>query len=267
MSFLAGKRIVVTRAPAQAAGLRAVLEAEGARVVLCPTIQVTAPDDYQPLDAALRRLPECGWIVFTSANGVRFTLDRMNALGLDPARLRWLRVAAVGAETERALAERGIPVAFSGTGGGAIGLATTLPSVEGASILLARSDIADPLPADILRRRGAAHADDVVAYRTVPVAPPQGGIAELERGVDAITFTSPSTVLGFIATGPGWRALLGEARVVTIGPTTSAAAREAGLEVHAEAEEPDARALVAALATVLSRRSGVRGAAAGAADQ
>jgi uroporphyrinogen-III synthase len=74
-------------------------------------------------------------------------------------------------------------------------------------------------------------------------------------------------VLGFIATGPGWRALLGEARVVTIGPTTTAAAREAGLEVHAEAEEPDARGLVAALATVLSRRSGVRGAAGGAADQ
>jgi uroporphyrinogen-III synthase len=191
----------------------------------------------------------------------------MNALHLDSARLRWLRIAAVGAETERALADRGTPVTFSGTGGGAIGLATTLPSVEGASILLARSDIADPAPADILRRRGAARADDVIAYRTVPVAPPQEAIAELELGVDAVTFTSPSTVRGFIAAGPGWRALLRGARVVTIGPTTTAAARDAGLEVHAEAQEPDARALVAALATALSRRSEARGPAGGAANQ
>jgi uroporphyrinogen III methyltransferase/synthase len=253
MSVLAGKRIVVTRAPAQAAGLRTVLEGEGAEVVLCPTIQVTAPEDYGPMDAALSQLSNHAWLVFTSANGVRFTLDRMSEIGIDYARRCWLRVAAVGAETQRALAERGVPVTFVGAGGGAAGLARSLPSVEGTTVLLARSDIADPVPADILRSRGAMRADDIIAYRTVPVPPPANAIEELERGVDAVTFTSPSTVRGFVALGPRWRRLLGDARIVTIGPTTSAAAKDVGLEVHAEAEEPDARALVEALIAALRR--------------
>jgi len=251
MSALAGKRIAVTRAPAQAAALRTLLEGLGARVVPCPTILVTAPDDYGSLDDALWGLPDHGWLVFTSANGVRFTLDRMRALGID-ARLRWLRVAAVGAETERALAERGVPVVFIGAGGGALGLAKSLPAVEGAHLLLARSDMADHSPADILRTRGALRVDDVVAYRTVPVAPPADAVEELERGVDAVTFTSPSTVRGLAAVGPSWRGLVEGARIVTIGPTTTAAAHEAGLTVHAEAEEPDARALVAALERALA---------------
>lgn len=251
---LAGKRVVITRAPERAGALRSALEAEGARVVLCPTIRIDPPDSYEALDAALARLGEYGWILFTSASGVSFTLGRMEHVGLGPASLKWHRVAAVGAETERALAARGVDVTFSGSGEGAVGLAEALPEVRGAAVLLARSDLADPAPARILARRGACRVDDVVAYRTVPTAPEPAAIVELARGVDAVTFTSPSTVRGF-SLAPRWRELLGGAVVVTIGPTTSAAARAAGLEVHAEAKEPSAAEVVRAVASALFRKA------------
>jgi uroporphyrinogen III methyltransferase/synthase len=254
MTALAGKRVVVTRALEQAGTLRSALEAEGAYVVLCPTIRVAPPDSYAALDTALGRLGEYGWVVFTSANGVRFTLDRMAELGLGPASLRWHRVAAVGMETERTLAARGVGVTFSGVGEGAAGLAEVLPEVLGAAVLLARSDLADATPVEILARRGARRVDDVVVYRTVPTPPKPEAIAELERGVDALTFTSPSTVRG-LSLVPRHQDLLAGAAVATIGPSTSAAAREAGFTVHAEAEEPNAAGLVRAVAAALSRRA------------
>jgi len=247
-SPLAGKRVVVTRAPEQADGLCRVLEGVGAFPIRCPTIHLAPPDGWEEVDAALGRLGDYDWVVFTSANGVRFMLERVVELGAGSDGLRAARIATVGSRTAEALAERSLEAAFVGPSGGSIPLAEQLGSVTGARILLARSDRADPVAGDILRRRGAQSVDEVVAYRTLPSAPSGWALDELRRGVDALTFTSPSTVEGFIGVGPEWRALVAGVIVACLGPTTSAAAREAGLEVHVEPEEKSMNGLVRALA-------------------
>jgi porphobilinogen synthase len=98
--------------------------------------------------------------------------------------------------------------------------------------------------------------DDVVAYRTIPGAPAGSALDELRRGFDAITFTSPSTVYGFSEVGPEWRRLAEGAIVATIGPTTTAAAREAGLSVHEAEEKSDRRAGGGPRERALQKRQG-----------
>ncbi len=255
-SSLAGKRVLVTRAVEQAEGLCRALEEARAVPLRCPTIRLTAPASWTEVDAALARLADYDWIVFTSANGVRFTLDRMRQLTGGVGDLGGSRVAVVGERTAGALAERGGEASFVGPSEGSVPLAESLPDMEGAAVLMARSDRADPVAGDVLRRRGAARVDEVVAYRTVPTRPPEGAVLELSRGVDAATFTSPSTVYGFMLLGGDPRRLLLGALVASLGPTTTAAARESGLEVHVEPEERSTRGLVAALADAFARRRG-----------
>jgi uroporphyrinogen III methyltransferase/synthase len=248
MSGLEGKRIVVTRAEEQAQELCRELESAGARVVRCPAIRVAAPESYGDLDRALGRLEQYRWLAFTSTNGVRAVLARMAELDIEPAALDPSRVAAVGSGTAGALRSRGIqPVFVSGVERSAA-LARTLEPVRGERILLARADIADPGVAGILRERGAERVDDIVAYRTLLLAPSPEALGELRRGVDGITFTSPSTVRGFLRIDQDRRALLSGVRVASLGPATTAVARSEGLEVDVEAVEKSMKGLVEALA-------------------
>jgi uroporphyrinogen III methyltransferase / synthase len=251
---LVGKRIVVTRAEGQAESLCLALQERGAHPVHCPTIRLEGPEQWAPLDRALQRLDAFDWVVFTSVNGVRFALDRSEAIGMGADALRSVRVAVVGTRTARALEERGIEAAFVAPDEGSIPLAEALGPVEGAAILMARSDLADPVAGQILRRRGAREVREVVAYRTLPVAPEGPGLLELRLGIDGITFTSPSTVHGLVALGPEWRRLVSGAIVATLGPTTTGAAREAGLAVE-EADEKSIQSLVEALARGFALRS------------
>jgi uroporphyrinogen-III synthase len=248
VSSLAGKRVVVTRAADQAADLCARLEAAGAVPVRCPTIVISPPLSYDEVDRALASLGSFEWAVFTSANGVRFLLERASL----PAALR---VAAVGKTTAAAMERHGISVAFVPTEEGAHGLAETLPDVEGRPVLLVQGDKSDHLLATELRVRGA-RVTTVVAYRTVPVAPSGAGLEALKEGADALTFTSPSTVEGFVALGPDWRGLARRAVVATMGPTTTAAALTRGLGVHAEARERSMDALVDAVASAFGMVGG-----------
>jgi uroporphyrinogen-III synthase len=247
MRSIEGKRVVITRADEQAGELAALLEAAGAVPVRAPTILIAPPASYAELDAALAGVRAHDWLVFTSANGVRSLLGRAEQLGVE---LR-TRVAAVGGTTSRALGERGVPVAFVPPEERASALGATLPDVEARSVLLVRGEKADPALARLLEARGA-HVAAVTAYRTLPVAPSGQGLEELRLGTDVITFTSPSTVEGFVSLGPEWRSLARHAIVVTIGPTTTAAALELGFGVHAEAHERSMSALVDAIASVFA---------------
>lgn len=255
MSALGGKRVVVTRADAQAAGLILALERTGATVVHCPTIRVSPPESFAELDAALDRLPDYRWVVFTSTNGARAVLSRMAELGRGPESLDPSRVAAVGASTARVLGAAGVGVAFVPETERSMALAESLEPVTGERILLTRADIADAAVAETLRRRGARAVDDVVAYRTALLAPGAEALAELRRGVDGITFTSPSTVRGFLRIGAGWPALLDGVVVASLGPATTEVARDAGIPVHAEAVERTMTGLVDALDRVFEQRS------------
>ncbi len=113
---LSGRRVVVTRARAQAQALVDLLEADGAEVLVFPCIEIVDPEDFAPADEALRRLDEYDWIVFTSANTVERFTGRAAALSMDLAdavsRASGLRVAAVGPATAAALVSRGVPPDF-----------------------------------------------------------------------------------------------------------------------------------------------------------
>jgi len=243
---LAGRRVLVTRPRPQAGALVDALRAEGAVTILLPTIAIRPADDLRPLDAAIARLADYAWLAFTSANGVEVFWDRLRALGTAvPA---GVRIAAVGTATARALAERGATLDFVPDEFVGARLGATLPDVEGRRVLLARASLAREELADALVARGAL-VDDVAVYDTIPEAPDPAGLAALERGVDAATFTSASTVRNF-ATLIGLRArqLLDGVAVACIGPVTADEARRLGFTVQVEPEEHTIPGLVRALA-------------------
>lgn len=254
---LAGLRVVVTRPEAGAGELAALLVAEGAAPLLCPTIRIAPPADSSDLDAALNRLagePASaggggpGWIVFASANAVAPFVARLTALGHRPEDLIGSGIGAVGPKTAAALAAHGLRVDLLPPDSTARALASAMGDVAGQRILLPQADIARPEIAQALRALGA-EVDAVVTYRTVPAEPDAAVLAELQRGFDVVTFASGSAVRGFMRLLEERlpRALLAPARIACIGPATAAVARELSLVVHVEADQHTAAGLVAAL--------------------
>lgn len=245
MSGLAGRTVVVTRAEHQARGLTEALRQRGARVVAMPTIAIRMVDDWAPLDAALRALDRYDWVVFTSSNAVTAFFTRLEALGL-----AWpgtTRIAAVGPPTAAALAARGapdavLPMTFRGEA-----LAQAMPGVSGTRILLPRGDLGREATVTTLEAAGAV-VDPVTVYHTEPATVDPSDRAALAGGVDAVTFTSPSTVRNFVAAlGPEAVAVLRRTVVACIGPVTAEAVRELALPAPLEAPEATTAGLVAAL--------------------
>ncbi len=238
------KRVVVTRARDQASELAEKLAAVGAEVIEFPTIEFRPPADPRPLDEALAKLGGYDWLIFTSANGVRFFAERHP----DLAAFRG-RVCAIGPATKEAAEELGLDVAMVPREYVAESLVADFASedLSGRRILLPRAAVARDVVPDELRRRGA-QVDVVEAYRTViPEDAAARAIAIFggRRKPDWITFTSSSTVINFVEAA-GAAALEG-VRVASIGPVTSATARRLGITVDAEAEEYTTSGLVAAM--------------------
>jgi uroporphyrinogen-III synthase len=251
---LQGRRIIVTRPEAQAGGLAARLRELGAEPVACPAIAITPPADFAALDAAIDRLDTYDRLIVTSANGVRALLGRMAELSRDIAPLQRLSIGAIGPATARALEEYGLRAGFVPTAYVAESILDEIGDVAGQRILLPRADIAREALAVGLRAKGAL-VDEVAAYRTVPGDGARELAAQLQRRqIDAITFTSSSTVRylldGLEAAGlerGAARALLGRSAIACIGPITAATARAEGLRVDVEAREYTGDGLVAAL--------------------
>ena len=249
---LAGMTIVVTRPRPQADELVRLLEAQGAQVVLAPAISIRPPADPAPLLEALARLETFDWVVFTSANGVDEVARRLEDAGQGMDRLASCEVAAVGPGTRRALERHGATVALMPETYRVETLAEALVArgeVRGLRFLLPRADRASLALTEVLGRAGA-DVTDVVAYETLQE---EGGdearpLLE-ERRVHYVTFTSASTVRGFL--GQVGAAVVRSAspplRIASIGPETSRQAAEEGLEVHLEAAEHTIPGLVEAI--------------------
>jgi len=252
---LAGKRVVVTRQVERSASLSDRLSTYGAQTILCPTIRITPPTSSVEMDCAISQIESYRWVVFPSANSARSMLQRMQETGISSDRLAEVSLAAVGPATRGELEIKGATVSYVPDEYVAERLGETLNPVMDERILVMKADIGESTLADILTRRGA-QVDEVVAYRTVPQAPAGNVVAELKRGVDVLTFTSPSTVRGFIEVGPDWRDLTVGVMIATIGPLTSEAARKVGLRVHVEAKEHTMEGLVSAIVTMVTGKAG-----------
>ena len=245
---LFGRSIVVTRAREQASELRSRLEQLGAEVLELPSIAI------EPIDVAVPDLRDCSWLVFTSANGVAAFFDRvLAAAGLDTRAIGGVRVAAIGPGTARALERRGVRADLVPERYVAESLLAAFPECARPRerVVVARAERARDVLPDGLRARGY-EVDVLPVYRTVTVAPDPDVLLRVRQGaVDAITFTSSSTVGNFCdAVGA-----LPEPQpvVVSIGPVTSETARQRGLRVDAEAPEHTIEGLVATLREVVHR--------------
>jgi uroporphyrinogen-III synthase len=254
---LAGRRIVVTRAARQSGGLRERLEQQGAEVMLLPTIEIVPPESYGPLDDALREAQRFAWLVVTSANGVRVIGERLTALGLELQSLGHLRCAAVGPSTAEAVRELGltvdvIPERYVGEA-----LADALKDqVHGQRVLLVRAAVARDVVPDALSAAGAV-VTVVDAYRTVVPADAVEGAKAIfgtEPFPNAVVFSSGSTVTHLLDVLRGACLVFPpQVACVSIGPVTSAALRDAGLLVAAEAETASLDGLVDACVRLLAR--------------
>jgi uroporphyrinogen-III synthase/uroporphyrinogen III methyltransferase/synthase len=254
---LEGRRVAVTRGKGAEDGLSARLRSLGAEVLEFPSIALAPPEDWAPLDAALRDLSRFDWAAFASVNAVEQTAARLEHLGLPVAALARLRLAAVGPATAEALRQAVrapdlVPQVSSGEG---LGAALRL-AARGLRILVPRAAEGRQELTDILAEAGA-EVTAPPAYRTVPAPPetlaPLGYLLE-RKLVDAVAFASPSAVRSVAAALGGRARLLGGLCLAAIGPTTAEAIRALGLPVGAQPATPGAEALADAIAEALGPR-------------
>jgi len=204
-------------------------------------IRIAPPDDYGPLDDACARAGEFNWIVFSSVNAVDAFLDRLLAGPQDLRALKGVKLCAVGPATAERLARSGIKVDFTPAEYRAEGILRAMTEnaaggFAGQKILLPHADIGRELLGDELRKQGA-DVTEVIAYRTIAVEPEREGEPDiyrmlLERRIDVVTFTSPSSVRNFVRIVGAEPAadLLRDIQVASIGPVTADAAKQCNIE-------------------------------------
>jgi len=238
---LHGRTIAVTRARPQASALAARLRELGAGVVEAPAIRTRS------LEAELPDLAVYDLVCVTSPNGAAELFARLGAAGRDARALAGLVVAAIGPGTARALKEHGIVADVVPERAVAEGLVSGLAGMDVRRALIVRArEGRDVLP-DALRARGV-DVDVVALYETV-AEPLDEPTARAAAAADYVTFTSASTVRYFLDAAGG----LDGPRIASIGPATSTALRDAGLEPHVEADPHTPDGLVEALVADAAR--------------
>jgi uroporphyrinogen III methyltransferase/synthase len=256
---LAGKKIVITRSRSQAQEFAAKLANLGAAVIAFPTIKVMPMPSHQQLDEALRHLTDYDYLIFTSANAVKFFLERWETRPRDLVVPAGLKVAAVGPATAKALEKAGWKIELIPAEHRAEALVESLlkAGVSGKKVLLPRALVAREVLPDELRAAGA-EVDVIPVYQTVLEESGAGDMAELLRSkeVDVITFTSASTVKNFyrlLKDKVDLIELLPKVKIACIGPVTAEEAGSLGIKVDIVAEEYTIDGLVAAIVKVFEK--------------
>ncbi|MGA8532528.1 MAG: uroporphyrinogen-III C-methyltransferase [Candidatus Tumulicola sp.] len=235
---LFGKRVLVTRAADQSGEFGQALAARGAAPILAPTIAIEPPDDLLAARRCIDELRAYAWVVFTSANGVDAFFDRLASLDADARYLGSIKVAAIGEKTAERLRRCGVrpdivPAEFISE---EIARALIEAAHRGDRVLVYRAQDARDILPQMLADAGLEPVV-VAAYRTVSIRDDRFG--EKVVAADVLTFTSASTVHGYVAQFAGGALATEAARgktVACIGPITAQAAREAGLSVDVIAE-------------------------------
>lgn len=247
---LFGTRIVVTRARHQASVLSQAIEDLGGEPWEFPAIEITGPTDPNRLTHALQNLSRFEWLVFTSVNGVEAFFTEVKNSGKDIRDLSGIEIVAIGPATQAALEQRSLRVSFVPEEYRAEKIIEGLASrvLPGHSVLLARAEEARDILPESLKALGA-DVWDVPAYKTVTGAANQEELKAMlrEKKIQAVTFTSSSTARNFHSLIDGEISFLDGVKLFSIGPITSATARELGLNIHKEAARYTIDGLVEAL--------------------
>jgi hydroxymethylbilane synthase len=244
-------RVLVTRAADQADELLSAVRGASLEPVLVPAIAVEIDPPRGELDTAAGLLHTYEWVVITSANGARAILKAATRILTELGAPSW---AAIGPATAALLDREGVVVQFQPSQSSSRAIAAGLPVRPTERVLVVRGDLASPDLAVALRARGA-EVDDIVAYRTREA--PETSRVLLRRAlmagpVDAVVFTSGSTVRGLVKLAAEESIDVLSTPSVCIGPETADAARAAGFRVLAISPEPDSAALAAATAMALT---------------
>jgi uroporphyrinogen III methyltransferase / synthase len=252
---LIGKTVMVTRPRGQSKEMTDLLERLGAVVIHCPTIEIIEPDSWGALDAALENIDTYDWIVFTSANGPEFFFRRLSERRKDGAEsMARLTVCAIGPATAKAIESAGVRVDVTATDSKAEGALRAIiehaggeEKIRGLRLLMPRARVArEVLPSELIKL--GAQVDDVETYQTVKTDAKAENVVSLFAGgkIDAITFTSPSTISNFaqLVGANDLSTLLRGVLIACIGPTTAQTATEHKLENIVRPESYNSVALV-----------------------
>jgi uroporphyrinogen-III synthase len=250
---LAGRRILVTRASAQAYGLSQPLRDLGAEVVEIPTIEIRWLPSNLALDNALMKIDHYDTLILTSVNGVERLFERYNKLGLPIEDMKHLLVVAIGPATAREIRSEGLGVSIVPEKYVAESVIEALRGkiFKGSRVLLVRAKVArDVLPEEL--RKAGATVDVIEAYETIV---PEGAAQRLQEVFsnpgtkpNVVTFTSSSTATNFLGLlGPGKEEALRDVCLASIGPVTSATLEKAGFKPTIEAREYTMGGLVEAI--------------------
>lgn len=251
---LFGKRILITRSRAQSKKMAEEISHHGGDPILFPTIQIRAPEDLSPVDDCIQRIGTFDWILFTSVNGVERFFQRFFELRDDIRDMAGPRIGAIGPMTASAIRKHGIKVDLLAKEYVAEGVLALLSNeeVRGKRFLIPRAEKAREILPEGVQELGG-HVEVVPVYRTV--VPADTDVEETRKmlrtkKVDAITFTSSSTVTHFVQLidDPDLPSLLDGVVVASIGPVTSKTIADSGLTVDVEASEYTIDGLVKALA-------------------
>ena len=249
---LFGRRVLITRSREQAAPLQLMLEAEGADVSALPLLDIQPPRDWSELDAALGRLSDFDWVVFTSPNSVDFLFQRLDESARDSRAFGDVSVAAVGLSTADHLRLRGLLPDLVPDEQSQEGLALAFESlpVAGVDFLIPASSIGRTILDEKLAARGA-RVSRVVAYENRPPDPASAELPQalVDGAIGLFVFASPSSVRNFCDLMGRKRAVgrLADGHIASIGPTTTRAVEELGLKVEVQPEESSIPNLVAAI--------------------
>lgn len=255
---MSAPRVIVTRPEGQNGELAAGLRAIGWEAVEVPAIGIEPPESYDALDRALAGLDRFDWVLLTSRNAVAAMFDRLAVVapGVSMPRLRF---AAIGPGTAEALGARGVAPVWIPSRYLSEAVAGELPATAGQRVLRLRAEVASEAPAVELPRRGV-EVVEAVAYRTVegPAASRERLRRAVEQGVEAVIFTSASTVRGLVrlAGESGCAEALRSLLLVAIGPVTARALEEAGLRAGLVAAVHTIEGIVASLAERRNVRAG-----------
>ncbi len=250
---LFGKRIVVTRSREQSRKMAEKISANGGEPILFPTIEIAATSNYGPLDDAISRASEFDWILFTSENGVERFFKRFFNLGKDIRELAGPRFGAIGPVTANAISSRGIKVDMLAKEFVAEGLLEVFEGEDltGRRFLIPRAEKARDVLPDGLEKKGAL-VEVTPVYQTL--RPSRAGVETIEKSfldksIDAVTFTSSSTVNHFMEMfeGADIKELLQGTLIASIGPITSNTLTHHGLRASIEAREYTIDGLIKAL--------------------
>ena len=247
---LAGKRIVITRRPQQSQELIRGLTGWGATPISLPVIDVVPIEDQSELDAALHNLSSFDWLVFTSANAVDIFFERMQAKEINPQNAPKItpQIAVVGKATAQALKRFSLQAAAQPASAAATAIADALGEVTGKKVLLAQAAIARRNLAEALQSAGA-QVTAIAIYDTVAIEPAAEALAEFNKGIDAIIFTSGSTVKNFAALLHKHNLPMPtpETRIFCIGPITAEDAEQAGFHNRIIADEQTNQGILQAI--------------------